>query len=303
MFQSSVFLRIAPAIFILVWSCGFIVAKYVIPYAPPLTFLSFRYVGVFILMSLLTVWARVAFPRGALLWHTFVVGVLMYAGYLGGCWMGVALGMPAGVMALVTNLQPVLTALLTTFALSHTNERITNRQWWGLLLGLGGVALVLSTKLGAVSQATFGLSAVVLSFGALASITVATLYQKHFCSGVDPRASQAMQALAAFIVTVPFAVSIETQPIIWSTHFWGALVFSVCVLSGIGTSLLLWLIDRGAATQVTAYLYWVPPVSSLIAWIMFDERIVPVAWPGFALVALGVYCVVSTTKSPVIGKK
>jgi drug/metabolite transporter (DMT)-like permease len=293
MLSSHQFLRIAPAIFIVVWACGFIVAKYVTPYSPPLTFLSFRYIGIVVLMTTLALYARAAFPRGKMLWHTCVAGVLMQAGYLAACWMGIAQGMPSGVMALVANLQPVLTAIFTAAVVSHTGETVTRTQWLGLLLGFAGVALVLSTKLGAASQTTFGWVAVICAVGALLSITIGTLYQKHFCPGVDPRAGQAMQSIASLIVTLPFAVLFETQPVQWTAPFWGALAFSVLVLSGMGTSLLLWLIERGAATQVTAYLYWVPPVGSLMAWFMFDERIAPAAWPGFALVALGVYWVVS----------
>lgn len=292
------FIRVAPALFIVIWACGFIAAKYVIPYAPPLTFLSFRFIGIVLLMSSLALAAGVTFPRGRLLWHTFFVGVLMQATYLGCCWMGIALGMPAGVMALVANLQPVLTAVFTAYALSHTGETISRRQWVGLIMGFAGVALVLSTKLGAAASASFGWASVVLAVGALLSITIGTLYQKQFCSGVDPRAGQAMQSVAALVVTLPLALTLETQPVVWSIQFWGALVFSVCVLSGMGTSLLLWLIERGAAVQVTAYLYWVPPVGSLIAWLMFDERIALAAWPGFALVALGVYWVVNVKPNP-----
>jgi drug/metabolite transporter (DMT)-like permease len=293
------FVRLAPWVFILVWSCGFVVAKYVTPYAAPLTFLSFRYLGIVLLLGLVAWIAQAAFPKGKVMWHTALAGVLMQAGYLAGCWMGIAQGMPAGVMALIVNLQPMLTALFTVLFLSQTHESsVSPRQWLGLGLGFVGVAVVLATKIGAVNYASFGWVAVALAFWALISITVGTLYQKQFCPGVDPRAAQAVQSAASLCVTLPFAWMLESQPIIWTAPFWGALLFSVVVLSGVGTGLLLWLINRGAATQVTAYLYWVPPVSSLLAWMMFDERIAPFAWPGFILVALGVYLVVKTGRAP-----
>jgi drug/metabolite transporter (DMT)-like permease len=290
---------LAPLAFILVWSCGYIVAKFVTPYSPPLTFLSLRYVGIMVLMGCLAYSAGTALPRGRALWHTAAAGVLMQAGYLSGCWMGIAQGMPSGVMALIVNMQPVMTAVFAVWM----GQRIALRQWLGLGLGFAGVALVLSTKLGAVASSapTIGWAAVILGFGALFAMTAGTLYQKHFCPGIDPRASQTVQALASLSVTLPFALLLETQPVQWSLPFWGALAFSVLVLSGVGTSLLLWLIERGAATTVTAYLYWVPPVSSLLAWLLFDERIALLAWPGFLMVALGVYWVVSAGASSVSG--
>jgi drug/metabolite transporter (DMT)-like permease len=209
-------------------------------------------------------------------------------------------------MALLVNLQPILTALFTVLFLhqsspsdmNHATETpVSPRQWLGLMLGLAGVTLVLSTKLSTVNYNSFGWFAVMLGVGALLCITLGTLYQKQFCPSIDPRASQTVQSLASFCVTLPFALSIETKPVLWTIQLWGALIFSVVVLSGIGTGLLLWLINRGAATKVTAYLYWVPPVSSLLAWVMFDERITPLAWPGFILVALGVMLVVKQSIS------
>ncbi len=282
------FLLLAPWAFILVWSCGYVVAKYAVPYAPPLTFLSLRYMGCIILMGALMLWAGKSLPRGAAMWQTAVAGVLMQAGYLGGCWMGIAQGMPAGVMALIVNMQPVLTAVFAFWA----GERVSSRQWLGLVLGFVGVVLVLSTKLGAASNDSFGWLAVALGFGALLTMTVGTLYQKRFCPGIDPRASQVVQFAASLVVTAPFAVGLESQAVVWTTPFWAALAFSIFILSGVGISLLLGMIERGAATQVTAYMYWVPPISSLMAWFLFNERIAPAAWPGFVLVALGVYWVV-----------
>jgi drug/metabolite transporter (DMT)-like permease len=285
-------LWLAPWAFIFVWSCGYVVAKYAVPYAPPLTFLSLRYVGCVVLMGALMLLAGQSLPRGKAFWHTAAAGVLMQAGYLGGCWMGIAQGMPAGVMALIVNMQPVLTAVFAFW----TGERVNRRQWLGLVLGFAGVVLVLSTKLGAASHATFGWVAVVMAFGALFAMTAGTLYQKRFCPGIDPRSSQVVQFAASLLITLPIALGTETQTIVWSAPFWSALLFSIFILSGVGISLLLGMIERGAATQVTAYMYWVPPISSLMAWLLFNERIAPAAWPGFILVALGVYLVVALSK-------
>jgi drug/metabolite transporter (DMT)-like permease len=265
-----------------------VVAKYVVPYAPPLTFLSLRFVGCILTMLALMVWAGKRLPRGKLLWHTAAVGVLMQFGYLAGCWMATAQGMPAGVVALIVNLQPVLTAVLGFWV----GEQVSRRQWAGLALGFVGVALVLSTKLGAANYGAMGWVTVVLAGGALVSMTIGTLYQKRFCPGIDARASQVVQFAASLLVSAPLAWAFETQPVVWGAPFWGALAFSVVILSGVGISLLLWMIERGQAVQVTGYMYWVPPISSLMAWFMFDERLSPLAWLGFVCVALGVWAVV-----------
>jgi drug/metabolite transporter (DMT)-like permease len=202
--SSTVFVRLAPWLFILVWSCGFVVAKYVTPYAPPLTFLSFRYIGIVLLLGALAWAAKAAFPRGKLLWHTAIAGVLMQAGYLAGCWMGIAQGMPAGVMALVVNLQPPLTAVFTVSYLNQNGESAVNtRQWLGLGLGFAGVTLVLSTKLGAANYAQFGWLAIAMALFSLMSITIGTLYQKQRCPGVDPRSGQAVQSAASLASHCP----------------------------------------------------------------------------------------------------
>ena len=294
----SLKLTLAPWLFILVWACGYIVAKYATPYAPPLTFLSLRFAGCIALMAVLAWYARAALPRGAAFWHTAVAGVLIHFGYLAGCWMGIAQGMPAGVAALIVNMQPVLTALFAYYL----GEQVTRRQWLGLVVGFAGVAMVLSTKLGLSNAASFGWAATALMFGALFSMTVGTLYQKRFCPGLDLRASQVVQFGASLLVSAPLAWGLETQPVLWTVQLWGALLFSIFILSGVGITLFLWLIQRGQATRVTGYMYWVPPVSSLMAWQMFGEQLSAIALCGFAAVALGVYWVThiapNTSKPP-----
>lgn len=284
--------QLAPWAFILVWSCGYVVAKYAVPYAPPLTFLSLRFACCIALMLGLMLWAGKRLPRGRLLWHTAAVGVLMQFGYLAGCWMAVAQGMPSGVAALIVNLQPVLTAVAGFWL----GEKVTRTQWAGLMLGFAGVAMVLSTRLGAAQYGAIAWVTAVLAGGALLSMTLGTLYQKRYCPRIDARASQVVQFAASLVLSAPLALAFETQPVVWGPPMLGALAFSVLILSGVGISLLLWMIERGQAVQVTGYMYWVPPVSSLLAWWMFDERLAPLAWLGFAFVALGVWAVVRQPK-------
>lgn len=283
-----------PAVFVVIWSTGFVAAKYGLPYAPPLTFLSIRYA-----LSLLCflVWigvARVSWPRGRQQWlHLSVSGVLIHAGYLGGVWMAIKLGMGSGLASLMVGLQPVLTALWVSSVASGSDhgEKVTGRQWLGLALGLGGLVLVVSRKFGSTQEVTaLTLAAIII---ALLSITAGTLYQKRFVKPADVRGANAVQIAAAFAVTLPLAL-FETETVVWTTQFMGALAWSVLVLTLGGSSLLYMLIQRGAATAVTSLLYLVPPCTALMAWLLFAEPITAVTVLGTAITALGVSLVVRT---------
>jgi drug/metabolite transporter (DMT)-like permease len=283
-----------PAVFVVIWSTGFVAAKYGLPYAPPLTFLSIRYA-----LSLLCFldWigvARVSWPRGRQQWlHLSVSGVLIHAGYLGGVWMAIKLGMGSGLASLMVGLQPVLTALRVSSVASGSDhgEKVTGRQWLGLALGLGGLVLVVLRKFGSTQEVTaLTLAAIII---ALLSITAGTLYQKRFVKPADVRGANAVQIAAAFAVTLPLAL-FETETVVWTTQFMGALAWSVLVLTLGGSSLLYMLIQRGAATAVTSLLYLVPPCTALMAWLLFAEPITAVTVLGTAITALGVSLVVRT---------
>lgn len=288
-----------PAVFVLIWSTGFIVAKFGLPYAPALTFLVIRYL---LSMACFLVWialSRAAWPRLARQWaHLGVTGVLMHAGYLGGVWVAVKSGMGSGLIALIVGLQPVLTALWISAVHSPANAKnaqssITPRQWLGLVLGLGGLLLVVARKFGTGSEVT----ALTLgcSIFALISITAGTLYQKRFVQPCDVRTANTIQLLAAFIVTCPL-VFLEHEAIVWNHYFVGAMAWSVLALTLGGSSLLYLLIQRGAATAVTSLFYLVPPTTALMAWALFGESITVVTVAGTALTALGVSLVVRPAK-------
>jgi len=291
-----------PAVFVLIWSTGFIVAKYGLPYAPPLTFLAIRY---FLSIACFLIWivlARASWPREGRQWlHLAVTGVLMQAGYLGGVWVAVKAGMGSGLTALIVGLQPVLTALWVSWAASgnagESASRVTSRQWMGLALGLGGLLLVVSHKLGGGHEVT-GLTLASTLF-ALLSITVGTLYQKRFVKPADVRCAGAVQMGAALLVTLPL-VFFETGAVIWNHQFVGAMAWSVLVLTLGGSSLLYLLIQRGAAMSVTSLLYLVPPTTALMAWLLFDEAITLTTVVGTALTALGVSFVVRPAKPPAV---
>ncbi len=284
-----------PAVFVLIWSTGFIVAKFGLPYAPPLTFLVIRYV---LSITCFLIWirlARVAWPREVRQWlHLAVTGMLMHAVYLGGVWVAIKGGMGSGLAALIVGVQPVLTALWISWTSSaQTPTRVTWRQWLGLLLGLGGLLLVVSRKFGSGGEVT------VLTLGsavlALAGITAGTLYQKRFMKPTDVRTANVIQLGAALLVTLPLAF-LETGAIVWNAEFLGAMVWSALVLTLGGSSLFYLLIQRGAATAVTSLLYLVPPTTALMAWLLFGESITMTTIMGTALTAIGVSLVVRPAK-------
>jgi drug/metabolite transporter (DMT)-like permease len=274
-----------PAVFVLIWSTGFIVARFGMPHAPPMKFLSLRYALSVVCFAVWALASRAAFPTDRRQYqHLAVVGVLMHAGYLGGVWAAVKMGMGAGLSALLVGLQPVLTALW----ISSRGGAVSRRQWSGLVLGLFGLALVVWQKLGVgeISGANFTMALV-----ALLSITAGTLYQKRFLAPCDVRTANLIQLCAAFVVTLPLAL-LESESIQWNGQLVGALGWSVLALTLGGSSLLYLLIQRGAATTVTSLLYLVPPCTALMAWLLFSEPIAASTVVGMALAALGVSLVV-----------
>ncbi len=290
--RDSAWLRAMPAVFVLIWSTGFIVARYGMPHAPPMKFLALRYlfsVACFVAWALV---ARAAWPRGRGQWlHLAVTGVLMHAGYLGGVWAAVKYGMGAGLAALLVGLQPVLTALWV----SGRGGAVSARQWGGLSLGLAGLVLVVWQKLGLGEVHPMNLA---FALGALASITAGTLYQKRYVSPCDVRTANLVQLAAAGLVTLPLAL-MESEPVRWLTasgapngEMLGALAWSVLALSLGGSSLLYLLIQRGAATTVTSLMYLVPPTTAILAWMLFGEPITALTVAGVTLTALGVSRVV-----------
>ncbi len=278
-----------PVVFVLIWSTGFIVARYGMPHAPPMKFLAIRY---FLSVACFGLWAlaaRAAMPSDRRqVKHLAVTGVLIHAGYLGGVWAAVKLGMGAGLVALLVGLQPVLTAIWV----SSRGGAVSRRQWTGLALGFGGLALVVWEKLGV---GEIGLLNFLLALGALLSITVGTLYQKRFVTPCDVRTASLVQLCAAFVVTLPLAL-FESEAMRWNGHLMGALAWSVLVLTLGGSSLLYLLIQRGAATAVTSLLYLVPPCTAVMAWLLFGEAITPFTIAGMALAAVGVSLVVRGPK-------
>lgn len=286
---ASSWLSPVPLFFVFLWSTGFIVAKLGLPYAPPLTFLIVRCLGVLaVLLPIVLLW-RAPWPRGQVL-HVAVAGILLQAGYLGGVWAAIKLGMPAGLTALIVGMQPILTAA----AAPLIGERVLPRQWLGLLLGLSGVALVVYAKINLVGLSA---TAILLCVFALFSITAGTMYQRRWCPKFDLRTGTVIQFAATVAVLLPFAIWLEDldpalSSISWTRDFVLAWLWSVFALSIGAIFLLFKLISRSQATEVTSLLYLTPPTTAIMAWLLFGESFNLLGLAGMVVAVTGVAFVV-----------
>ena len=286
-----------PAVFVLIWSTGFIVARFGMPNSPPFSFLWFRYAFSVSCFLVWIRWARVRWPQDRSEWfHLSITGILMHAGYLGGVWAAVKAGMGSGLSALIVGLQPVLTAIWLSAHADNGQNAVSRRQWMGLLLGFLGLLMVVWRKL-TQGTAMDHVTLTNLSFAviALLSITLGTLYQKKHVKPCDVRTANTVQLLAAMIVTTPLAL-FEVEPIQWNTEMMGAMAWSVLGLTLGGSSLLYMLIQKGAAASVTSLMYLVPPCTAMLAWLLFDEPITAATLAGVVLTAWGVSWVVRPPK-------
>ncbi|WP_326939599.1 DMT family transporter [Actimicrobium sp. GrIS 1.19] len=278
-----------PWLFVLLWSTGFIVAKFGLPFAPPLTFLLLRFAGVLLILVPLVGLVRAPWPVGSRR-HIAVAGVLLQAGYLGGVWCAIKLGMPAGLSALIVGMQPILTA----FAAPLIGESVRGKQWFGLALGLCGVGLVVANK---ISLTGLSIDSILLCLGALLSITAGTLYQKRYCAHFDLRTGTIIQFSASALVILPLAIIFEgftptLSTVHWTASFIFALLWSVLALSIGAIFLLFALIRKSAATSVTSLLYLTPPTTAVMAWLAFGEQFSWIGIVGMLLAVVGVAFVV-----------
>lgn len=275
--------RAAPFFFVFLWSTGFIGAKLGLPHSAPLSFLFVRYLLVIALMTSLALILRASWPRDGRQWlHIGVSGLLVHALYLGGVFIAIGQGLPAGITALVVGLQPLLTATLAGRLLGET---VLPRQWLGLVLGFAGVGLVVSSKLGS----SFAAAALLPASIALLGITLGTLYQKRFCPHFDWRSGAVAQFLPTALVTGAIVFVRDDFRIDWTSEFVFALGWLVLVLSVGAISLLNWLIRHGSAVNVASLFYLTPPTTALLAWGLFGETLAGSALAGMALAVWGVY--------------
>jgi drug/metabolite transporter (DMT)-like permease len=272
-----------PATFVFLWSTGFIGAKYGMPYAEPFTFLCARFIIVIGLMLILCLVTKAPWPSSIKATvHIAIAGALVNAMYLGGVFASLHHGLPVGITALITGLQPILTAMLARHLLGET---VSRRQWIGIVIGFIGVALVVANKVGGPDSNLTGLWFAVI---ALIGITAGTLYQKKFCREMDLRSGSVIQFSCSLIFISILAVYFESLEIQWTGEFIFALFWLVLVLSIGAISLLMVLIRRGAAAKVASLFYLVPPVTALMSFFIFDEALGLTELLGMAAVVAGV---------------
>jgi drug/metabolite transporter (DMT)-like permease len=276
--------RAAPAIFVLLWSTGFVATKYVINNADPLTYLAIRMALVVVLMAIIVAIARPVWPDRTEIGHSIIAGILVHGFYLGGTAVAISLSIPAGLSALMPGLQPILMA---TIANRWLGERVTPLQWAGLAIGVGGVALILHDRT-LTGQAGWGWFASAVS---LVSITLGTLYQRRYCGGIDWRSGNLVQYVAVTGFFTVGAFLFEQRTVHWTDEFLLALVWLAVVLSIGSIGLLYWLIRHQAATSVASLFYLVPAVTAVMAFVLFNERLDAIAIAGMVICAAAVFLV------------
>ncbi len=272
----------APMLFVLLWSTGFIGARFGLPYIEPLTFLAVRMTFVVVVMTIIALVARARWPSRGEIGHSLAAGSLVHGLYLGGVFIAISQGVPAGISALIPGLQPILTS---TIANRFMGEKVSPLQWAGLALGLVGVLMVLHDRRMVAEGSLLGWSA---SFGSLIGITLGTLYQKRFCGGIDWRTGNTVQYIGACFLFWVGAFAFETRLIHWTGELIFALVWLVFVLSVAAVALMYWIIRRSAATKFASLFYLVPAVTALLAYFLFGEKLDALSIAGMGVCAVGV---------------
>jgi drug/metabolite transporter (DMT)-like permease len=281
----------APGVFVVLWASGFVGAKLGLRYAEPLTFLALRMSAAVLLLGVIIALTRPKWPSANGMMHSAVTGLMVHGFYLGGVFIAIENGLSAGLVALVVSLQPVLTS---TIANRWLGERVVARQWLGLALGLAGVYLILYERTASGGATPLAWCAAVM---ALMGITIGTLYQKRFGGGMDWRPALCIQYSAATVLFAFGAAAFETRVVHWAPQFLFAVGYLVVVLSFGAVWLLYFLIRRSAATRVVSLFYLTPPLTALMAWLFFGDRLAPLALLGMAVCVAGVFLVVWQPKA------
>jgi drug/metabolite transporter (DMT)-like permease len=281
--RNDLLVALSPAAFVFLWSTGFLGVKLGLPHAAPFSFLAVRFAITATVILVFALAVRAAWPRGpALAMHAMAAGALLHATYIGGVTGAIANGVPAGVVALVAGLQPLVTAALAGRVLGET---VTRRQWAGLGLGFAGVLMVVYAKLSIGEATPVGF---VFTVMALAGVTAGTLYQKRFCGGLDMRAGLAIQFVTASALCFAAGALVEDFRIDWTGEFVFAVLWLALVVSCGAFTLLMLMLRRGAAAKVTSLFYLTPPSTALLGWLIFGETMGALALAGMAVAVAGV---------------
>ena len=286
--SNALLIAVAPALFVVLWATGFVVARLSAGHVAPIWFLGLRFPIACLFMFGVALYQKATWPDAAHAFHAAIAGALMHGGYLAPIYWAVAHGLPAGVSALIVGLQPLLTAFLAAWILG---ERIHGRHWLGLLIGLVGIGLVISPKLHfsgieGITPLTVGLAL----FGALC-ISLGTVYQKRFATGIALSTGGTWQYVGGSLVVLISAYFVEDFFFDNSLQAWWALGWAVIVLSIIAITLMMILIREGAVSKVSSLIFLVPAVAALMTFVLFDEKLLLIQIIGMAVCAAAVLIV------------
>ncbi|NYT69795.1 DMT family transporter [Pusillimonas noertemannii] len=274
------------ALFLYIWSTGFIVGKAIVPYADPTLFLFIRVCIAAVLFTGIALYSKARWPPWREVPKHLLAGVLLQGLYLSGCYWAIGGGLPPAVMALIGSLQPLLTAVL---AIPILKEIPTAKIWVGLMLGLAGVFLVIQPALGtSAGAAGFTPGILAIAFMAILSITLGTLLQKTSIAAVDIRVSAVLQNIGTMMFTGFFVWVLGEDRWVWSPTLWASLLWAAFVMTGIGTMILVWIIRSGQATRAASLMFLAPPLAGIQAYLLFGDRLQPIQLLGFAVALVGV---------------
>ncbi len=277
----------APALFVLLWSTGWVVAKYAGLYADPLTFLVLRYSVAVVLFYLVCRFAGVIWPksRRAIL-HAIVSGMFLHGLYLGMIWWAIGQGVPAALSGIIAGLQPLMTGLAAAYLIG---ERLSLSQRIGLFIGFCGIAIAVLPKVFSLDADVIPAYAVAVNVLGMACVTIGTIYQKRYLREGDLRAVATLQYVGALIVTIPAALLLEDLRVDWGVELFAALAWSVLGISMGAVALLLYMIRRGDVSKAASLIYLVPPLAAIEAAIVFGETLTLPMVVGTGVVVAGVY--------------
>jgi drug/metabolite transporter (DMT)-like permease len=287
--------RLAPVIFVLLWSTGWVAAKYGGLYADPLTFLVVRYGVALVLFLIVCKVGSAAFPKHRSGWlHAIVSGIFLHGLYLGMVWWAIGQGVPAALSGIIAGLQPLMTGVAAALLIG---EQLSTTQRIGLLVGFAGIAIAVLPNVVVIDANTIPVYAVVINVLAMACVTAGTIYQKRYLKEGDLRAVATLQYVGALLVTVPAAYLLEDMHIDWSLGFFATLAWSVLGISMGAIALLLYLIRKGDVSKAASLIYLIPPLAAIEAAIAFGEHLTMPMIIGTCVVVLGVYL---TNRKPVV---
>lgn len=284
-------IKCIPILFVWLWSTGFIGAKYGLPYIEPFFMLFVRFsiaITVFLCIVMIVGAKRVTLHQA---FNQVLVGTLLHGAYLGGVFYAINEGVPAGIVAIIVGLQPILTAIVGWISLGQT---LNNRQLGGLLIGFLGIMAVISdsSNVSMIGPSAHGLVACIV---ALIGISIGTILQKSVGNNLPLLTCSIFQYLGAAVIMTALTFTVEEQIVEHAFSLYAAIAWLVFGLSVSAVLLLMYMIQQGAVAKVSSYFYLVPPATVFQTWILFEEKIGLASMVGCALSIYGVYLVVSVS--------